>query len=192
MIPFFVPSSRVLRVGLVALFAGVAATAAFAADFNVSSRSIAADNMLTNAQVFQGFGCAGENMSPELTWHNAPAGTQSFAVTIHDPDAPTESGWWHWLIVDIPATTQHLPEGFGKQAAVLNDSIRQIRNDYGVQGFGGACPPEGDEAHRYTITVYALPVSQLQVPNDASAALVSFMLNNQALAKATIVARYGR
>lgn len=158
---------------------------------DLSSTDFGQGATLANAQVFQGFGCTGGNTSPALSWGDAPAGTKSFAVTAYDPDAPTGSGWWHWMAYDLPASLRSLPAGAGK-AGALPGGAKQGRNDYGAQEFGGACPPPGDKPHRYIFTVFALKVDKLEVPADASAALIGYMLNANKLATASTVALFGR
>jgi Raf kinase inhibitor-like YbhB/YbcL family protein len=178
---------------LAAVAAFVAMGSAGAQEFTVSSRDFGPGGTLGAAQVYRGFGCEGGNISPELTWKHAPPGTKSFALTVHDPDAPTGSGWWHWLVFDLPATATHLPAGAGDPTKELAPAGSvQSRTDFGTEGYGGACPPRGDEPHRYVFTVYALKVEKLGLPSSASGAMVSFHLNTAALAKATVVARYGR
>jgi Raf kinase inhibitor-like YbhB/YbcL family protein len=112
-------------------------------------------------------------------------------VTVYDPDAPTGSGWWHWLVYDIPATASSLPAASVVKSA-LPAGAKQGRNDYGERNFGGAWPPEGDKPHRYEFSVYALKVNKLEVPVDASAALIGFMLNGNSLGKAKLTANYSR
>lgn len=166
---------------------------AHAAGFTVSSRDISNGKPLSHREVFQGFGCEGGNTSPELSWKNAPAGTLSFAVTVYDPDAPTGSGWWHWTVVNLPATSRQLPSGAGASSGEhLPAGAVQGRTDYGQPGFGGACPPAGDKPHRYQFTVWALKVGKLPIDEQASGAMVGYMLNANALAKATLTATYGR
>jgi Raf kinase inhibitor-like YbhB/YbcL family protein len=148
--------------------------------------------------VFNGFGCVGENQSPTLSWRGAPVDTKSFALTVYDPDAPTGSGWWHWLVIDIPASHTNLLRGFGKgdnarSALQLRaEKIRQIRNDYGKAAYGGPCPPAGDQPHRYIFTLYALKVAQLDIPDDASAALTGYMIRANAIDQASFTAYYNR
>ncbi len=114
-------------------------------------------------------------------------------MTLYDPDAPTGSGWWHWLVYDIPATTTGLPAGAGTiDGQGLPPGARQGRTDFGTTGFGGACPPVGDKPHRYIFTLYALKTDRLGVPADATAALIGFMLNANTLARASFQATYGR
>lgn len=159
----------------------------------LESPTIKPGAMLTEAQVFKGFGCEGKNISPALTWSGAPKETKSYAVTVYDPDAPTGSGWWHWVVFNIPASATGLPEGAGGAGAPgLPAGAVQGRTDFGAPGFGGACPPPGRKPHRYIFTVYALKTDKLDVPADASAALVGFMINANKLAQASFTARYGR
>jgi Raf kinase inhibitor-like YbhB/YbcL family protein len=165
------------------------ATPALALD--LSSKEVAEGKTMGDAQVYKGFGCEGGNLSPSLQWQHAPAGTRSFAVTVYDPDAPTGSGWWHWQVYDIPADVHELPAGAVVQNA-LPDGAKQGRNDFGERNFGGACPPPGDKPHHYLFTVYALKVDKLGVPDDASAALVGYMLHANSLESATLTALYGR
>ena len=169
-----------------------AASVAQAAGFTLSSPTIKPGSTLTKAQVFNGFGCTGDNISPELKWSGAPAGTKSFAVTVYDPDAPTGSGWWHWVVINIPGDATGLAEGAGSAVGKLPAGSMQARTDFGSAGFGGACPPQGDKPHRYIFTVYALKTDKLDVPADATAALVGFMINANKLGSATFTAKYGR
>ena len=169
-----------------------AASVAQAAGFTLSSPTIKPGSTLTKAQVFNGFGCTGDNISPELKWSGAPAGTKSFAVTVYDPDAPTGSGWWHWVVINIPGDSTGLVEGAGSAVGKLPAGAMQGRTDFGSAGFGGACPPQGHKPHRYIFTVYALKTDKLDVPADATAALVGFMINANKLGSATFTAKYGR
>ncbi len=165
----------------------------FAAEFVLKSPQLTEGGRLSEKQVYKGFGCDGENISPELTWENAPEKTKSFAVTVYDPDAPTGSGWWHWLIFNIPAKVNRLPENAGNPGSGLApEKSIQSRTDYGKPGFGGACPPEGDPPHRYIFKVYALDVESIPLNADAPAAMVGYFLNQHALATDTITAIYSR
>lgn len=158
--------------------------------FMLSSPDIKEGHFMAKDQEFDGFGCAGKNISPALNWEHAPAGTKSFAVTVFDPDAPTCSGFWHWLVTDIPVAATGLAQGAG--AGKLPQGSRCFTNDYGSKAFGGACPPEGHGMHRYQFTVWALPEETLPAPDGASAAVVGFMLNAMSLGKAVITATYAR
>ncbi len=148
---------------------------------------------LTMDQVYNGFGCNGKNISPELSWSDPPKGTKSFAVTVYDPDAPTGSGWWHWIVFNIPASVHKLPAGAGEPSGeLLPKGAVQSRTDFGKIGFGGACPPVGDRAHRYIFTVYALDIEKLPLDENSSPALVGYMLEKHAIAKASLISYYGR
>jgi Raf kinase inhibitor-like YbhB/YbcL family protein len=166
---------------------------AVAADFSIGSKDVAPGKTVAPDFIFSGFGCTGRNVSPELHWSGAPAGTQSLALTIYDPDAPTGSGWWHWFILNLPATTTSLAQGAGTaDGAKLPAGSQQIRTDFGAKGYGGPCPPAGDKPHRYIVTVHALKTPKLDVPADATAALAGFMVNANAIGKASFTFTYGR
>lgn len=147
----------------------------------------------TLKQVFSGFGCTGENVSPQLSWENAPEGTKSFAITIHDPDAPTGSGWWHWVMFDIPADVKELASNAGnlEQKLAPTGAIQGV-TDFGQAGYGGPCPPEGHGIHEYLIAVYALKTDKLGLDAKASPALVGYYLNANTIEKASIVMYYQR
>ncbi|MEL6548390.1 MAG: YbhB/YbcL family Raf kinase inhibitor-like protein [Myxococcota bacterium] len=168
----------------------MSATPASAKDFTLSSPDVAEGQRLAARHVFEGFGCKGGNLSPELTWSGAPKGTKSYAVSVYDPDAPTGSGWWHWNVFNLPSETSTLPRG-ATATQGLPKGARQATNDYGAMGFGGACPPPG-EVHRYVITVYALDVKTLEVPKNASNALIGFMTRAHSLASEHITAVFSR
>ena len=184
-----------MKIGKLVVIVGalLAGSVALAQDFTLSSEAVPADSRLTDEHVYAGFGCTGKNVSPDLKWSPGPEGTQSYAVTVYDPDAPTGSGWWHWLVFDIPADVTELKAGAGNAGGdSLPEGARHGRSDFGSRDFGGACPPEGHGDHRYVFTVFALKTDTLDVPEDATAALIGFMLNANALAKAEFTATYGR
>ena len=158
---------------------------ALANPFQLTSSTIAEGQPLQAEQVFQGFGCEGGNLPPDLAWSGAPEGTESFAITVYDPDAPTGSGWWHWFAFNIPADVTELSAEHG-----LPEAAVELVNDYGFAGFGGACPPPG-EVHRYQFTVHALGTT-LDLDGTVSNALAGFMVNANSLASASITAVYTR
>jgi len=162
------------------------------AKFTLSSTDLTEGGRIGEAQVFNEFGCKGGNVSPALSWSGVPAGTQSFALLVHDPDAPTGSGWWHWVVYNIPASTTSLPAGAGDpKKKLMPAGAVQGRTDYGTVGYGGPCPPPG-KPHHYHFQLYALKVAKLDLPADASPAMVGFNARAQALGNAEIVALYGR
>ena len=168
---------------------------ASAAGMKLTSAEIKNNARIADEQVFKGFGCTGSNISPSLTWSGAPKGTKSFAVSIYDPDAPTGSGWWHWVVFNIPASTTALPKGAGDPSKNLVPAgAIQSRTDFGGDGYGGPCPPKGHGTHHYHITVFAVDVDKLpDAQNDqASAALVGFDLHFHTLGKATLTGTYSR
>ncbi|MBT9504016.1 MAG: YbhB/YbcL family Raf kinase inhibitor-like protein [Burkholderiaceae bacterium] len=170
-----------------------AVTLVHATGFQLSSPDIRAGSMIDKRFEFNGFGCSGENRSPALQWGGAPAGTKSFAVTVYDPDAPTGSGWWHWSVINLPADVHALePDAGAVGGAKLPKGASHVRIDYGVAGWGGTCPPQGDKPHRYIFTVHALKTDKLEIPADATAALAGYMINANALGKASFTAKYGR
>ncbi|MBL8581235.1 MAG: kinase inhibitor [Rhizobiaceae bacterium] len=158
--------------------------------FSLTSKDIRDGHRLPEAQVLNGMGYSGGNTSPHLAWSGAPAGTRSFVVTCYDPDAPTGSGWWHWVVANIPAETRELPTGAGGTNGALPSGALQTRTDFGSEGYGGAAPPPGP-AHRYIFTVHALKVDTLELDANASPALVGFMVHMNTLGKAEIVTVYG-
>jgi len=160
--------------------------------FTLTSTDFTEGGTLANSQVFNEFGCKGANVSPALAWSGAPAGTQSFALLMHDPDAPTGSGWWHWVVYNIPPGTGSLAAGAGDpKKGLMPKGAVQGRTDYGSVGYGGPCPPPG-KPHHYNFRLYALKVPKLEVPEGASAALIGFNVRAQALAEAQLTGMYGR
>lgn len=177
-----------MRMIVTAAIALLSALPAMAQDFVLTSAAMKEGMQLNAEQVFGGFGCEGGNRSPDLAWSDAPEGTKSFAVTAYDPDAPTGSGWWHWGVVNIPVDTQGFAAG---ASGNFTDGAMELVNDYGVAGFGGACPPPG-EVHRYIFTVHALGVEALDLPPEASNALAGFMINAKSIGTARLTAVYTR
>ena len=173
-----------------ALIVGGLMSAGAAGAMTLTSSEIKAGGKIGDEQVFNRFGCSGQNVSPSLAWSGAPKGTKSFAVSMYDPDAPTGSGWWHWWVVNIPADVTSLPKGAGGGTG-LPAGAMQGKTDFGANAYGGPCPPPG-KPHRYVITVFALGVDKLDVDQNASSAAIGFNANAHALAKATLTGLYGR
>lgn len=176
-----------------ALMPALVTTPVWAAEFQLSSPTIKDQGKIGNEHVFAGFGCSGGNVSPALQWQGAPKDTKSFALTLYDPDAPTGSGWWHWVLFNLSPTLHALPADAGRSdgGAAPAGSI-QSTTDFGHSGYGGPCPPAGDKPHRYIFTLYALKLDQLPLKRDASGAMVGFYLNQNMIAKASFTAFYGR
>src|SRR5579885_102904 len=139
-----------------------------------------------------GFGCSGGNKSPHLRWSGAPEGTKSFALTCYDPDAPTGSGFWHWVVANIPANVTELPLGAGNPGGALPAGALQTRTDVGKPGYAGPCPPPGHGVHHYIFTIFAVGAEQLPVNEDTSAAVVGFNLHFATLEKATLTGLFER
>lgn len=163
-----------------------------AGKFTLVSPDIGQGKTIAMDQVFNSFGCTGKNLSPALFWSGAPAGTKSFAIMVHDPDAPTGSGFWHWIVYNIPAGVTSIPAEAGDvKKKGMPAGVVQGRTDYGTYGYGGPCPPPG-KPHHYHFRVFALKVPKLDVPADATAALIGFNVNANKLAEADLVGLYGR
>lgn len=155
----------------------------------VSSTSIVNDGRLPEEHVFNGWGFSGGNVSPQLSWSGAPDGTKGYAVTCFDPDAPTPCGFWHWLLVGIPAEVTSLPAGAGTAQNAPEGSFH-IANDFGNKRYDGAAPPTGDRNHRYLFAVHALDTDDLGLDDTASAAVTAFTLGAHTLARGVISADY--
>jgi Raf kinase inhibitor-like YbhB/YbcL family protein len=159
----------------------------------LTSPDITEGGTIAERHAFSGFGCTGGNLSPALGWSGAPEGTKSFAITCYDPDAPTGSGWWHWTVFNIPIDESSLHEGAshpGKSG--LPAGAIEGRTDFGVSGYGGPCPPEGDKPHRYIFTIYALKEESLPLNADSPGAQVGYYLNFATIEKASLTGYYGR
>ena len=176
-----------------ALAAFAAADARSAGAFELTSPDIAEGKKIDMKHVYDSFGCTGANLSPELRWSDPPAGTKSFAVLAHDPDAPTGgAGFWHWLVVDIPADARGLKQGAGDASGKqLPAGAHQLENDFGDKSYGGPCPPPG-KPHRYVFTVYALKIDKLGDAAHGRTAIAGFTINQNALATASITGLFGR
>jgi Raf kinase inhibitor-like YbhB/YbcL family protein len=143
-----------------------------------------------NEQVFSGFGCHGENVSPRVSWSHVPAGTRSIVLTIHDPDAPTGGlGWTHWVVANIPPSQTSLEKGASANTQRLPAGVTETLTDFGESKYGGPCPPQG-KPHRYVVTAYALDVTHIDVNPASSPALVAFQMHGKIIAQARYVAIY--
>jgi Raf kinase inhibitor-like YbhB/YbcL family protein len=159
--------------------------------FEVTSTDVTDGRPLSAPQVSGVMGAGGEDRSPQLSWSGFPEETRGFAVTCYDPDAPTASGFWHWVVTGIPASVTELPSGAGEEGgANLPEGAYMLRNDGGFAGYIGAAPPAGHGPHRYYFVVHALDTDSLGVPAEASPAFHGFNLFGHTLARATLVVTY--
>jgi len=190
----FRPVAKFLVAAILMLTAPIARSDAF----ELKSPDIAEGQKFSEKFTFNGMGCKGQNVSPALNWTVPPQGTQSLALMVHDPDAPTGgAGIWHWVIVNIPPTARSIEQGAGDaDGAKLPTGSRQIMNDYagmtGNPGWGGPCPPPGQKAHNYVFTLYALKVDKLEFKPAATASQYGFFINRNVLGKAQLTVTYGR
>jgi len=173
------------------LLISFATTFSYGQTFTLKSSDVG--GQATANQVFSGMGCTGGNQSPQLSWENAPEGTKSFAINMYDPDAPTGSGFWHWVVFDIPATSKELKTNAGNpEKNLLPAGAIQSLTDFGKAGYGGPCPPEGHGFHQYIVTVYALKTDKLGLDKNTNPAMVGFYLHAQTIQKASLVFYYKR
>lgn len=190
-------SLRLCAVALGMLLGAGSATVAMAAPpphFVLTSPDTRLAVSVPEIYTAQAFGCTGGNQSPELQWSGAPAGTQSFVVTLFDRDErSTPSGWWHWVVYDLPKSVDRLPKGAGvEHSQLLPAEAQQGRTDLGTDAYHGPCPTKGDPPHRYVFTVYAVNVAKLPVGPESSGAMVTSVVQDHLLGKAVYVAHYGR
>jgi Raf kinase inhibitor-like YbhB/YbcL family protein len=179
---------------MVAAFGVLSMSVASAQNMTVTSTEVSDGSTIKDAQVANVFGCKGGNISPSLSWSGAPSDTKSFAITVYDPDAPTGSGFWHWVVFNIPASTTSIPANAGDvKKKLMPKGAVQSRTDFGTDGYGGPCPPAGDKPHRYQITVFAVDVDKLPFAKNhtASGAMVGFDLHFHTLAKTTLTGVFG-
>lgn len=200
-----IPAAALVALVAIGGFCGGRAVAGAAA-FTVSSPDLSTGRF-DKKFILNAFGCTGSNVSPAIQWSNVPAGTKSFALQVEDKDAPTESGFWHWAVYNIPSTAQGLPQGAGNAPNSLPAPAFGGANDFldtgatgGNGNYGGPCPPVGDKPHHLKFTLYALSVADLEaaggIPKTGTAGLHSFILHkglgDKVLGKASFVATYGR
>jgi Raf kinase inhibitor-like YbhB/YbcL family protein len=157
--------------------------------FRIFSNDLRDGGILADAHVLNQFGFNGKNVSPHLAWEGEPSGTKSFVVTVYDPDAPTGSGWWHWIVVEIPDEVHELAAGAGSGSGSVPRGALQTRTDFGAAGYGGAAPPPG-APHRYIFTVHALSVDKLGVDAESSGAMVGFLMSKHTLGKAALTVTF--
>ncbi|MHB1951040.1 MAG: YbhB/YbcL family Raf kinase inhibitor-like protein [Acidiferrobacteraceae bacterium] len=177
--------------GIAVLAAGLFAAPAFGGQFVLRSQDFRNNGMLTRPYEYRGFGCHGQNVSPELSWSGAPRGTKTFILTVFDRSAVrlTKSGWWHWVLFNIPANVHSLKRG--ASTGGLPSGARAGLSDYGTIGYGGPCPPHGDPAHQYVFTLYAMK-SALPLPRGATGAEVTYMARRYAIARTHLIGRFRR
>lgn len=161
----------------------------YAGNFTLISNDLT--GQLTKKQEFNDFGCSGKNISPDLSWSDAPKETKSFAIIMYDKDAPTGSGWWHWSVFNIPATTTSIASN-ASNSKLLPKGTMEGTNDYGLVGFGGACPPKGHGNHTYVITIHALDVADLGINEKTNQAVVGYKINSHTIQKSSIISYYER
>jgi Raf kinase inhibitor-like YbhB/YbcL family protein len=159
----------------------------------LQSSDISNQVRMKKQQEYTGYGCDGGNKSPALHWKDVPSGTKSFALTVHDPDAPRKGGWWHWVVFNIPRDTRTLEENAGDPASgLMPEQAIQSKTDFGKSGYGGPCPPEGHGTHHYPFTLYALDVEKLSLDKNASPTQVFELIKEHALADSRITGLYSR
>ena len=173
------------------LLAGVTCAGAAHA-LTLTSPDIKPGARISDEQVANIMGCPGKDISPALSWSGAPKGTKSFAVSVYDPDAPTGSGFWHWVVIDIPPSVTSLPKNAGDPKANLLPAGAMSRTDIGSPGYTGPCPPKGDKPHHYHFQLFAVDVDKLDADENATPAYVGFNLHFHTLAKATLIGVWSR
>ncbi|MDF2456396.1 MAG: ybcL [Cytophagaceae bacterium] len=179
------------KLSLLFLFLCLLGSNSYSQTFTLKSTELG--GQATSNQVFSGMGCTGGNISPQLSWENVPEGTKSFAVNMYDPDAPTGSGFWHWVVFDIPANTKELKSNAGNpEKNLLPAGAIQSMTDFGKQGYGGPCPPEGHGFHQYIVTVYALKTDKLGLDKNTNPAMVGFYLHANTIQKSSLIFYYKR
>jgi Raf kinase inhibitor-like YbhB/YbcL family protein len=153
----------------------------------ISSKNFNNGGNLKQNQIANAFGCHGKNLSPELSWIGIPKTAKSLAISAYDPDAPTGSGFWHWIVYDINVHATSINDG-ASNTSNMPDNATEASNDSGTKGYIGACPPKGDNKHRYQFTIYAIDVNKLPIPANATSPIIRFILNKHVISKATITA----
>ncbi|ACK66595.1 PEBP family protein [Rippkaea orientalis PCC 8801] len=162
-------------------------------NFRLWSPEFSDQGKLSLDHEFNGFGGNGQNISPRLEWENPPADTKSFALTVYDPDAPTGSGFWHWVIFNIPSDLRVIEQNAGTVSTqLLPSEAIQLHNDYGFAGYGGALPPVGDPPHPYQFVLHALSVERLDINAETTNAVARFLMSSYVIENAMTVGYYQR
>lgn len=154
--------------------------------FKITSTDIKQNEIMSLKQVYNGHGCSGNNISPQLSWSGFPQDTQSFAIICHDPDAPRENGWYHWLIVNIPSSITNINSG-----EKIKGSL-ETKTSFNENQYGGACPPIGHGVHHYNFTIYALNTKKLEISENTPPVEVEKMIKKHSISQATITGLYER
>jgi len=165
-------------------------TEADAKRFSLSSPELKKNTYFQQKYLWNKNGCKGENISPPLEWEYAPKNTESFALTVFDPDATSGSGWWHWVLINIPKTAKKISENASKNKSIPHGSI-EIRNDFGEISWGGPCPPPG-ETHHYVFTIYALKTKGISVNEQSTPAQIGIELQKNMIKKASFTIKASR
>lgn len=158
---------------------------------NLSSNSLEPGKIVPDQYIYNGMGCHGDNISPHLAWEGAPDETKSFALTVFDPDAPTDHGWWHWAVVNIPATVHSIEEGASNNNKLPAPAM-ELMTDFNQTKYGGPCPPAKDKPHRYELTVYALKSEKLRLDGNTTVEELKKILQKESLDQASFTVKYGR
>ncbi|NNM52462.1 MAG: YbhB/YbcL family Raf kinase inhibitor-like protein [Pseudomonadales bacterium] len=165
----------------------------WAGSLSLTSSTFTAGALLSIPQTYDGMDCKGQNLTPELTWKGIPAGTQSLALTLFDPDAPTGHGWWHWVVFNLPPATSHVDSHAGRDdAQYLPAGAISSLTDFGTPGYGGPCPPQGDTPHHYIFTLFALKTAHIPLSAHAKPEQVMSWIRANVMDSAVLVGRYGR
>jgi Raf kinase inhibitor-like YbhB/YbcL family protein len=159
--------------------------------FKAWSDSIKPGESIDPKYLYNSFGCKGKNISPAINWSDEPAGTEYFAVTMYDPDAPREGGWWHWTVINIPGSVHGLNEGASNDRK-LPENAMELKTTYGDAHYGGPCPPKGADPHHYVFSVYALKEPATTASMTSSPTTIRTELEAKALEKAVFTVEYGR
>lgn len=178
---------------LVSIFALCLASNVANAAMSITSPDFKEGQLILEKNVFNGFGCKGENLVPEFTISDVPADAKSLAITMYDPDAPTGSGWWHWIVYNIdPSTKTVKSDAMKTKTATFGKNVSFGKTDFGTYNYGGPCPPVGHGKHHYILAVYALKTDKINVPGDATAAMIGFNIKANTIERASITAIYQR